>query len=422
MSVHEDNKWHYTPPEEWLKRKEWSAFDAMLLFTGLHPERRYISFQRNHSFKHVIADHIERLGQFESGYPLLSREELQNQLNDLRKEAQIARSTCMEQMRDQGIENPMVSLKDALLYLEDNDRHESCEKWLKYYDESEDLLNLFIKKWIDSIDLTHDNVEQHIKQFKETPAFFLQWGIENNLTQHIPWWDEAVQDGSISESDVRGAIKNKPRHPNNSQQPPTQRNSFIIKAGLCRITWQGIELAPIPAATTLRRIGDRLAEPHQKWKPAVTSITDSLQPDSQTKRAVSAKHKELIDRLAITNNIDESEEIDSERKKLEDWIKDSGSSISDNGGIVWNKNIVDKTYRSFKRSITRGVSKIEESQISGSLSSHLNTFLSPKKYYTPPPDENFKWFVEMEPDKGVSSTDPLAKMSEEEKNQKNYEK
>lgn len=244
---------------------------------------------------------------------------------------------------------------------------------------------------------------------------YLAWVIEKNLSSLVPWWDSAVSQKLIDPKTLLHSVNE------NQSLNPIHKNCLIIKSGLCHFTWQGEKLNPISSTKTIRDIGKRLNAPHQQWKPPVSSKAQDAPFDSKAKREISEKYSDLTAKLNSTINESQRESLAEELELFKKGIKNAGVSINDKGEIIWPQNTVDQKYNSFKKNITRGIKKIEESRISDSLTQHLKAYLLPEKYYNPPPDQEIKWNVQMEPEKGAEIIDPLANMSEEEKNQKNFQ-
>lgn len=191
-----------------------------------------------------------------------------------------------------------------------------------------------------------------------------------------------------------------------------KQNSFIAKAGLCRIIFQGDELYPIKDSRPLREIAGRLAEPFEKWKSPIVS-TNEPALDVKAKKAIKSHYQELRDRIVACKITEERQKFEDKLEKLATCIENNGGYITGDDKISWPDRGADNAKRTFQRNIQRGIDSIRK--ISQPFAVHLENHLRPEYCYRPPQEMNICWIVDLEPENNACAHDPLEKMTDEEK-------
>lgn len=177
-----DGKWYTPVPDDWLGKKRWSVQDALLLFAGLNPLIRDIAWESDGY--PVRLSRVERIGREindPSTYSMMSRKELETEVRSIRKAAR----DRFNEVRSEDL--PEVH---SLETWKDNDADSECKKWLRCYEESEDLLAHFLKKWRESKD---EEISERLP-----PQTFIGWASDQGLTDKIPWWPEFIGSGSLT--------------------------------------------------------------------------------------------------------------------------------------------------------------------------------------------------------------------------------
>lgn len=185
-------------PTDWLRRKYLSAKEGLLLLAGLNPKVIHgVDWSPSGDF-YCTLNHAERLnywGNPYTGHALYSRKQLDDIKKILDNEASAIVASATEAIRTaptEGEDGPLVPPPlPTITEYRDNENYEACNRWLKYYNESEKLLDFFITRWLD--------IPRNLDETGIETCFFSRWVYDTGIYSQVPWWSKAVELGLVKE-------------------------------------------------------------------------------------------------------------------------------------------------------------------------------------------------------------------------------
>lgn len=212
---------------EWLKGTRYlSAKQGLLLLSGHNPLiLGDIVWGPSQNGLYCQVNHIERLNWTNNhfaGFALYSRQQLEDAKKILDSEAskgvtfvtetikqlEYAKKT-LDNEESEGITSvtetikneisststPLSGVLPSIHDCRDNEAYRACDQWLRYYNESETLLSLFVSCWLD--------IPRDIDETKIEVSYFLKWAWGAGLHERVPWWQQAVDVGLIQDALAR---------------------------------------------------------------------------------------------------------------------------------------------------------------------------------------------------------------------------